>query len=67
MLFLILTSMAGVVGFEPTDAEIKILCLDQLGYTPSMRDQRKRKDNKNSGLSTVRKEAFVKTTVINSN
>ena len=26
--------MAEVVGFEPTDAGVKVPCLDQLGYTP---------------------------------
>lgn len=26
--------MAGIVGLEPTNAGIKILCLTDLGYTP---------------------------------
>ena len=28
--------LAGVVGFEPTDAGVKVPCLNRLGYTPTI-------------------------------
>lgn len=34
--------MAGVVGFEPTDAGVKVPCLNRLGYTPTISLVKKR-------------------------
>ena len=31
--------LAGVVGLEPTNAGVKVPCLDQLGYTPILWDK----------------------------